>query len=271
MNSVLAQTELRRPSQSDELFQRYSAYYDLLYADKDYPAEVEYVVSRLKALEPRIGTIVEFGSGTGRHGRLLAAQGFDVFGIERSETMAAAARSMSSRAENSPGQFDCMQGDIRTTFANRVADAVISLFHVVSYQTSNDDLVRTFGNARRHLRDGGLFLFDVWHGPAVLADRPTVRVKRVENDTLSLIRIAEPSIDLNHNVVTVAYTMLASSKAEGTWTTFQETHPMRFLFPTEVQLLAAQAGYDVELTEEFGTGRAASERTWGVCYVLRKR
>jgi SAM-dependent methyltransferase len=272
MKGLLEQNESPAEIVRGEVFQRYSAYYDLLYADKDYTAEVDYVVSRLRAADPDISTLLEFGSGTGRHGRLLAARGFDVFGIERSETMAAEAqRSAAPGALPLPGRFECMHGDIRTATAHRTVDAVVSLFHVISYQTGNDDLIQTFSNARAHLRDGGLFLFDVWHGPAVLSDRPAVRVKRVEDHQMRLTRVAEPSIDFNRNIVTVAYTIFAEAKANGTMTTFRETHPMRFLFPTEIQLLASQIGFDIEATEEFATGQPASERTWGVCYVLRKR
>ena len=51
-------------------------------------------------------------------------------------------------------------------------DAVIALFHVVSYQTTEHDLRATFATAARHLNPGGVLLFDVWHGPAVLAQQP---------------------------------------------------------------------------------------------------
>ena len=44
-------------------------------------------------------------------------------------------------------------------------DAVVSLFHVVSYQTTNGRVLDMFRNARDHLEPGGLFLFDVWYGP----------------------------------------------------------------------------------------------------------
>ena len=257
---------------SDDVFQRYSAYYDLLYRDKDYAAEAGYIARTLRTAEPAAQKVLEFGSGTGRHGRLLAISGFDVFGIERSDSMAQAARSaQADLAASAKGSFDCKQGDIRTESLGCLFDAVISLFHVVSYQTSNSDILDTFANAARHLRPGGLFFFDVWHGPAVLAERPSVRVKRVEDETTRLTRIAEPELDTMASVVTVRFTMLAESKTDGLLTTFQEEHRMRYLFPLEIGLLAAQTGFTVERREEFLTGKAPSENTWGVAYLLRKQ
>jgi SAM-dependent methyltransferase len=256
---------------SDDIFQRYSRYYDLLYRDKNYAKEVEYVVRTLRGCLPAGRGILEFGSGTGRHGRLLAKEGYEVLGVERSPTMVANAKRIANDAEsNCRGNFDCVQGDVRTASMGRVFDAVVALFHVVSYQTSNDDLLLTFRNAGRHLRHGGFFLFDVWHGPAVLTERPEVRVKRVEDDAILLTRIAEPALDTRASVVNVHYTMLVESKSDGKFVSFQEDHRMRYLFPTEIDLLASQTGFDVERSEEFLTGAKPSESTWGVAYLVRK-
>ena len=73
-------------------FQKYSTYYDLLYRDKDYAAEAEYVARTIRSIVPGARSILELGSGTGRHGRLLAAMGFNVHGIERSAEMVAVAK-----------------------------------------------------------------------------------------------------------------------------------------------------------------------------------
>ncbi len=117
----------------------------------------------------------------------------------------------------------------------------------------------------------GSFFFDVWHGPAVLWERPIVRVKRVEDENTRLTRIAEPKLDINAGVVTVNYTILAESKRDGKLTTFTEDHHMRYLFPSEIQFLAQQSGFSILRTEEFLTGKAPSESSWGVAYLLQKR
>jgi SAM-dependent methyltransferase len=255
----------------EDVFQRYSRYYDLLYRDKDYDAEAEYVARTLRSADPTARKLLEFGSGTGRHGRLLARRGFNVFGVERSDSMVTAALSAPPLpAQSGDGSFDCVKGDIKTIEFDRVFDAVISLFHVVSYQTRNSDLSETFANAARHLNTGGVFLFDVWHGPAVLSERPSVRVKRVEDENTHLTRIAEPELDVNAGVVTVRFSMLAESKVDGRLTRFGEEHRMRYLFPAEIDLLARQTGFVVERSEEFLTGKTPSESTWGVAYLLRK-
>jgi SAM-dependent methyltransferase len=75
------------PGFSLSTFQKYAAWYDLLYYDKDYAAEAAYIVLMIGRGFANVHTILEFGSGTGHHGRLLAAKGSDVYGIDRSFEM----------------------------------------------------------------------------------------------------------------------------------------------------------------------------------------
>ena len=256
---------------SRDIFGSYASCYDLLYQDKDYVGEADYIARSVRESAPTARKILEFGSGTGRHGRLLAEQGFDVYGIEGSEEMVARAAAAGASQSFRDGSFECVHGDIRAAEIDSTFDAVLAMFHVVSYQTTNEDLLQTFRNAGRHLNDEGVFLFDVWHGPAVLTERPSVRVKRVEDNIQLLTRIAEPELDSNTGTVVVRYTMHLQSKEDARFTSFTEEHHMRYLFPAEIDLLAKQAGFVVERTEEFMTGAEPTDKTWGVFYVLRKQ
>jgi SAM-dependent methyltransferase len=252
-------------------FQKYSAYYDLLYRDKDYAGEAKYVAGTIRSAAPEADTILELGSGTGRHGRLLSAMGFDVHGIERSADMVTVANASTiSRALEASGSFTCEVGDVRSANIARTFDAVIALFHVISYQTSNDDLQAAFRVAAHHLAPGGVFLFDVWHGPAVLTERPKARVKNVANERFEVKRTARPELDSNRSTVKVTFEMECRDRQSGEVVRFSEEHLMRYLFPTEIELLASGCGMRVMKMEEFYTGRTPSSSTWGVAYLLQK-
>ncbi len=74
---------------SAPVFADYARYYALLYRDKDYVAEADYVAGLVKKYHPDAQSILELGFGTGIHASLLAEKGFTVYGIERSpETLA---------------------------------------------------------------------------------------------------------------------------------------------------------------------------------------
>jgi len=254
-------------------FSAYSQYYDLLYQDKDYIGEVAYVSKLLLQFAEGSRSILELGCGTGRHASLLAAAGFNVYGVELSDTMLQQSLTRAGEVLRArlPGSFHAIAGDARHVRVEKTFDAVVSLFHVVSYQVSNDDIRQMFETASVHLRAGGVFLFDVWYGPAVLKTHPGVRVKRIENDRIDVLRIAEPDVNLNKNLVHVNYSVLVTEKTTGALHRLTETHHMRYYFQPELELLAEQAGCHVIHAEEWLTSNAPSEHTWGVTFVARKK
>lgn len=244
------------------VFDAYGRYYDLLYQDKAYAAEAAYIRDTMARHGVVAGDLLEFGSGTGKHGRLLAEMGFRVHGIERSAQMV-------DRAASTPG-FTCEQGDICSVRLGRTYDAVLSLFHVVSYQVSNAQVQAVFDRAAEHLAEGGLFVFDCWYSPAVYTQQPAVRVKRMADDEVEITRIAEPVLHPNENRVDVNYTIIAIRRASPAVQTFTETHPMRHFSLPEIDILAHRSGFERVEAEEFLTRRPVGPETWGVCVTLRK-
>lgn len=249
-------------------FGLYSQYYDLLYQDKDYAAEVDYVCNLLhkhSSTSPR--SILELGSGTGIHAELMACRGFSVHGVELSESMLEAAKRREA-ASNGAALF--FQGDARNYRAGTRFDAVISLFHVLSYQVSSEDLCGMLATAAEHLDTDGLFVFDFWYGPAVLWQRPSLRVKRFENQLCSVVRIAEPELHDADSAVDVNYTIFAQDRADGRVEKLQETHRMRYFFLNELDIFLAQSGFARLAAEEWLTGAPPSKETWGVTVVSKK-
>jgi SAM-dependent methyltransferase len=153
------------------------------------------------------------------------------------------------------------KGDARTVRADEKYDAVISLFHVISYQTSNADLAAIFETAWSHLRSGGIFLFDFWYGPAVLTEKPEVRVKRLENEHIEVTRIAEPLLDTGKSTVQVDYTLFVKEKTTGKIEQTNESHHLRYLFLTELQYYFAER-FVTRKSVEWMTENPLSESTW---------
>lgn len=253
------------------VFGAYSKYYNLLYKDKDYAGEARYVNALIQKHAPDAKSVLDLGCGTGRHDFELAEFGYQIAGVDMSEEMLAAAnaRLSSLNPHHSSGSCSFHQGDIRTVRLNQTFDVVISLFHVMSYQITNDDLQAAFATAKKHLKSGGLFIFDYWYGPAVLTDPPVVRVKRLEDDEISVVRLAEPVMHYNENVVDVNYEVLITDKGAGTQEQLQETHRMRYLFMPELELFAGKNGFESAAYEEFMTGECPGKDTWGVVNVCK--
>jgi SAM-dependent methyltransferase len=246
-------------------FKTYSQYYDLLYRDKDYTAEVDYVNNLFKQYgDSEINELLELGCGSGNHAVCFSRSGLSITGLELSETMVAEA------LEKNIKGFQPVVGNITSFQLGKQFDAAVSLFHVISYLTDNNQLLDCFKATNSHLNSGGVFVFDVWYTPAVLTQLPETRIKRLEDEHISVIRLAEPVSKHQTNTVDVNYEVWITSKPEGTTEIIREVHPMRHFGVPEIDLLARQTEFKLLHAEEFLTGATPGTDTWGVCFVLSK-
>jgi SAM-dependent methyltransferase len=253
-----------------DVFGNYARYYNLLYRDKDYAGEVEFIHQLLRTYASQTQSILELGCGTGTHALLLAKQGYSVHGVDLSaEMLQQASERLSQLPQELASKLVYSQGDIRTIRLDQQFDAIVSLFHVFSYQTTNQDLQATFATVNAHLKPGGVLIFDCWYGPAVLSDRPTVRIKRLEDKEISITRIAEPVMHPNENLVNVNYQVFIKDKHNGAVEELQETHTMRYLFKPEVDLLFKASQLELIASHEWMTNSEPGFNTWGVYFVGR--
>ena len=243
------------------VFASYARFYDLLYRDKDYSAEAAYVAQAVRSVVPAAREVLELGSGTGGHAVELARLGFSVTGVDRSVEMVQRAQARAS------GQF--LQGDACTVRLGKAFDAVLALFHVVSYQTTEAQLRGILDTAAAHLRAGGAFFFDFWYGPAVLAEKPERRVKSVADGALSLTRVAEPTLREADHCVDVHYTVTGTDGGRALEPT-TETHSMRYLFLPELDLALERAGLQRLAAAEMPTGAPLGPGTWSAGVLARR-
>jgi SAM-dependent methyltransferase len=252
-----------------KVFDAYAAYYDLLYADKDYSAEASYVVSHIRERRAEVCRILELGCGTGSHAVHFAALGYSVHGVDQSgEMLKRAELRKNSLPMDVAARCSFVPGDVRTYRSGESYDVVLSLFHVMSYQVTNKDVIDTLETAYAHLAPGGTLLFDFWHGPAVLTQKPEVRIKRLENESFEVTRIAEPMLRVRESVVDVTYNLFVNEKESGNIGHFTEIHRLRYLFMTELEQFLAKRFVSIAACE-WMTNKPLGSDSWSgfICAI----
>jgi len=247
------------------VFRDYSGYYDLLYKDKNYKREAEYIHKLIKKYRPEAKKILNLGCGTGKHDLFLAEMGYEMHSVEVSKNMLEIAEK-----HKKSGKLFFYHGDIRNIRIEEKFDAVISLFHVISYQVENQDLSDTFNTVYTHLKDDGIFIFDCWYGPAVLTDRPAVRIKRAEDGNVKIIRFAEPLLHPNKNTVDVNYNLVIYDKKGRHIRELNETHRMRYLFKPEIELLLKTVKLELLHYKEWMSEKEPGFDTWSIYWIVKK-
>lgn len=252
--------------------QAYSQYYDMVYDTKDYAGEAEYVHGVIQKYAPGASSIIDLGCGTGAHAAQLSGNNYNIHGIDGSAEMVNQARARKNRLNrHQSASLSFSHGDVRTVRLQKEFDVALSLFLVINYQTTYSDVAKFIRTAHSHLQKGGIFIFDFWYGPAVIAHRPEMRVKRRENDRVKMVRIAESKMRPNENLVVVNYHIISYSKTTAELTELKETQIMRYYFLPEIELLLAQAGFQLLAAEEWmAPGKDMNFDTWYGVAVARK-
>lgn len=252
------------------VFNKYSFYYDLFYKNKDYQAETNYVIDLIKRHKFGARSILDLGCGTGQHDFRFVKAGYSVYGVDYSKTMLDLAKKLFLLYPTLKDSLKFSLGDVRSLELDKKFDVITSLFHVISYQATNDDLQKFFSTVNRHVEKGGLLVFDCWYGPGVLTSLPETRVKEFETDTHKVIRVADPERHPNENCVDVKYQVFITNKENRITDEISEVHKMRYLFKPEVEKLFEENNFQMVCFEEWITGRRPDFDSWSVTFVGKK-
>lgn len=249
-----------------ESFQDYAYFYNMFYKDKDYKSEAEIVDKLLRKYGNEVESIINFGCGTGRHDMELSELGYQCKGIDLSPLMIDIAKRNSA---NENYKIDFEVADVKHYNPEKQYNAVISLFHVMSYQNSNQDILDAFRSARKSLTEGGVFIFDTWYGPGVLSDKPSVRVKEVEDEENKLIRIARPVMHDKTCIVDVNYEIIVINKKTDKTKIINETHSMRYFYRPELEILLEQAGFELLDNLDCRTLEETDYESWTSYFIAK--
>jgi SAM-dependent methyltransferase len=254
---------------SDIFGSSYSDSYDLLYDEKDYDGECE-VLERIfqKYAEKPITTILDLGCGTGNYAFRLAQRGYEVCGVDLSESMLEIAK---NKIQNPPASIRFFHSDIATIQLDRQFDAALMMFAVLGYQHTNEQITKTLNNINAHLKSGGLHIFDVWYGPAVLLDKPQEKCRVIHSGKDTVIRVTRPEIDTFHQICDVRFNLYRIRDGEPVVET-GEVHRMRFFFAQELSLVLESTGFEVVRIGQFPDfERDPTETSWNIVVVARKK
>jgi len=259
----------------------YADQYDLLYSDKNYKAECDMIEEVFRRYgNGEIKTILDLGCGTGNHAIPLAQRGYQVTGVDISQDMLSIARSkaddlfekdLTRQTKETKKTREAgiikpifLEGDVRSLNLNKTFDAVLMMFAVLGYQLTNEDVLAALKTVRQHLKPAGLFVCDVWFGPAVLKIRPGDKIREIPTAGGKVIRMASGALDVRRHLCEVNYRLLQIA-GDRVVNSSDETHRMRYFFPMEFELMFSCNEMKLEnLTAFPDLEKPANETTWNV-------
>ncbi|WP_121745373.1 class I SAM-dependent methyltransferase [Streptomyces sp. E2N166] len=231
-----------------------AAHYDESAADRFTPEAVDPAVDLLTELAGT-GRALEFGVGTGRIALPLAGRGVPVHGIDMS-------RAMTSRLSAKPGgdAVGVTIGDFATTRVPGTFTVAYLVFNTINNLTTQDAQVDCFRNAADHLEPGGCFVIEV--GVPELRRLPP-------GQTAVPFRIgpagwAFDTYDTATQAMSSHYVTLVDGRPE------YEYYPFRYVWPSELDLMARLAGLRLRDRWEGWTRKPFTHESGGHVSVWEK-
>lgn len=140
-------------------FTSIAPYDDLLMAPVPYEQWADYLEELFRAFDCRATQILDLATGTGSVALQLAARGYQVAAVDRSQPMLAVAR---RKARTAAVRVRWLRQDLaHLSLPSAAFDAAVCLYDSLNYITQARNLSRTFRGVARALRPGGLFIFDM--------------------------------------------------------------------------------------------------------------
>jgi SAM-dependent methyltransferase len=243
----------------------HASWYDRWHQAKDYPAEVDQLRDVFEREGP-VGSILDLGCGTGRHLELLAAAGHEVVGVDRAPTMVERSTERLARfgARASVVEAELLDLDLGRTF-----DAVTMMFSVLGYQVTDGALRGALGVVYRHLRPGGLFLFDILDGAVVIREGARGGVTVVDDGDRRLLRATSGVLHVDKQIYELRMRLWALH-GDRLVEHVEESHPLRYFLHRELELLLQVAGFRLLGAAPLAGGQPGPSRAWSRLVWARK-
>lgn len=196
--------------------------------------------------------VLELACGTGRLTIPIAQSGVEIVGLDLSPSMLAHAR---TKAEAAGVKIEFVEGDCREFDLGRKFALIFMAFNSMQHLHDYESLAPLFRNVRKHLAEGGRFVFDVFNPKiSILARAAGERhLERAYQDpegkgtmTFENSMVYDDAAQVSH---IQCYFVRRGPDGEELDVRVEQLH-LRSFFPQELDLLVRSQGF--EIVEKFG-------------------
>lgn len=240
----------------------FSILYDQLMDDIDYKNWGSYIREIIVKKSINGKDILEMACGTGNLTKELLGMGYFVDGFDSSEEMLALAGNKLRKQKG----LRLFNMDMRSFKMDRSYDAVVAACDSINYILNEIDLETTFLNAYRHLKPGGIFVFDL---NSEYKLRNILGNNIFLEDREDIFYTWENQLDEETGIVDFILTFFVTEDGVN-YKRFDEIHKERAYKTEDIKELLLKVGFQhIDAYEAFGFENY-SDRSERINFVARK-
>lgn len=214
-------------------------------------------------LESEKNLVVDLGCGTGTLTQMLYEAGYDMIGVDNSETMLSVAM---EKRDSAGSEILYLLQDMRELELYSTVGTVISVCDSVNYILEENELLTVFKLVNNYLYPGGLFIFDfntVYKYAEVIGDA-TIAENR-EDCSFIWENYYHEEEEINEYDLTIFV-----REEDGRFRRFQENHYQKGYHPERICALLKEAGMEVVQLLDADTREAVNPESERIYIVARE-
>ncbi|MCR8850664.1 class I SAM-dependent methyltransferase [Rossellomorea sp. SC111] len=246
-------------------YERFAYVYDYLMQDVPYEGWLEYVNRQAERYSIQGKRVLDIACGTGELSLRLARDGYDVTGVDLSQDMLTIAQEKAS-AQNV--QLKLFQQDMSRLDSLGEYDIITIFCDSLNYLEDESDVESTFKGVYTHLKQDGLFLFDV-HSIFKMTQIFMNQTFTLTDEHVSYIWDCFPGEVPNS--VEHELTFFVEDEETGQYERVEELHKQRTYPILMVKGWLESTGFDVlNITADF-TGESPSDQSERIFFACKKK
>ena len=246
-----------------EAYTGFASVYDLFMDNIPYKDWCAYVIGLLKEHGISDGLLLDLGCGTGKLTRLLAAEGYDMIGVDISEELLEIA--LEHEMED-PKQILYLQQDMREFELYGTVRAIVSICDSMNYLEDYEDLVQVLRLANNYLDPKGIFIFDM---NTVYKYREQLGEQTIAENREESSFIWENYFDEGEMVNEYDLTLFIRDE-DGRYSKYEETHYQKAFEISAVLKAVKEAGMELVAVYDAFTREPVKENSDRVYFVVRE-
>ena len=245
------------------MYEDFALVYDRFMDETPYEEWCQFVVGRLKQDQITDGILLDLGCGTGSMTELLAKQGYDMIGVDLSDSMLDIA--MEKRAQSGQNIL-YLQQDMREFELYGTVRAVVSICDSMNYMMEYRDLVQVFRLVNNYLDPRGVFIFDLnteYKYRELLADNTFAEAR--EESSFIWDNFYDESSGINE------YDLTLFIREGQLYRKYEETHFQKAYSLDEVKRAALEAGMEFVAAYDACTRNPVREDSERIYVIMREQ
>lgn len=246
-------------------YQQKPEYFDAHNVNESTESKNAFIESLLKA--QNVKTVLDMTCGTGSQVFYLAKHGYEVTGSDFSPALLEQARKKAT-AEGLDLTF--VDGDMRNLKVGQF-DAVITIFNAIGHLTKRD-FEKALQNIHSNLRDGGIYVFDIFNLQAITDDNIADFAVDIENTVkgVKIRNVQHSEVDRENGLLISHdhYTILKDGREPEIHT---NTFSLQIYTAAQLQAMLERNGFEIIHHYDMDGSDFIADKSLNILTVARKK